>query len=81
MVREGADLTRFPGIGEGIAAAVREIVLTGSTRQARKAARTGGARAGRSQRLSPPRPQARDARLQEAGHRLRGGTERAARER
>jgi DNA polymerase (family 10) len=30
MVREDADLTRFAGIGEGIAAAVREIVLTGT---------------------------------------------------
>lgn len=30
MVREGGDLTRFTGIGEGIAAAIREIVLTGS---------------------------------------------------
>jgi len=30
MVRHGGDLTRFPGIGEGIAAAIREIVLTGS---------------------------------------------------
>jgi DNA polymerase (family X) len=30
MVREGADLTRFAGIGEGIAAAIREIVLTGT---------------------------------------------------
>jgi DNA polymerase (family 10) len=30
MVREGDDLTRFPSIGEGIAAAIREIVLTGS---------------------------------------------------
>jgi DNA polymerase (family 10) len=30
MVREGADLTRFAGIGEGISAAIREIVLTGT---------------------------------------------------
>jgi hypothetical protein len=30
MVREGADLTGFAGIGEGIAAAIREIVLTGT---------------------------------------------------
>jgi DNA polymerase (family 10) len=30
MVREGADLTRFAGIGEGIAAAIREVVLTGT---------------------------------------------------
>jgi DNA polymerase (family 10) len=30
MVREGRDLTGFAGIGEGIAAAIREIVLTGS---------------------------------------------------
>jgi DNA polymerase (family 10) len=30
MVREEADLTRFAGIGEGIAAAIREIVLTGT---------------------------------------------------
>src|SRR5579883_1725249 len=30
MVRDEADLTRFGGIGEGIAAAVREIVLTGT---------------------------------------------------
>src|ERR1043165_1957067 len=29
MVREEADITRFAGIGEGIAAAIREIVLTG----------------------------------------------------
>src|SRR4051794_6918667 len=30
MVRDGADLTRFAGIGEGIAAAIREVVLTGT---------------------------------------------------
>lgn len=30
MVRDEADLTRFGGIGEGIAAAIREIVLTGT---------------------------------------------------
>jgi len=30
MAREGADLTRFAGIGEGIAAAIREVVLTGT---------------------------------------------------
>ena len=30
MVREEADLTRFAGIGEGIAAAIREIVTTGA---------------------------------------------------
>jgi DNA polymerase (family 10) len=30
MVRDEADLTRFAGIGEGIAAAIREIVLTGT---------------------------------------------------
>src|SRR3954453_2953542 len=33
MVREGGDLTRFEGIGEGIAAAIREIVLTGALRK------------------------------------------------
>src|ERR1041384_2919125 len=30
MVRDEADLTRFAGIGEGIAAAIREIVITGT---------------------------------------------------
>ncbi len=30
MVREDSDITRFAGIGEGIAAAIREIVLTGT---------------------------------------------------
>src|SRR5690242_20003739 len=30
MVRDGGDLTGFAGIGQGIAAAIREIVLTGS---------------------------------------------------
>lgn len=30
MVREGADITRFAGIGEGIATAIQEIVLTGT---------------------------------------------------
>jgi len=30
LVREDADLTQFPGIGEGIASAIREIVLTGT---------------------------------------------------
>lgn len=30
MVRDDSDLTQFPGIGEAIAAAIREIVLTGS---------------------------------------------------
>jgi DNA polymerase (family X) len=29
LVREDADLTQFPGIGEAIASAIREIVLTG----------------------------------------------------
>src|SRR3981189_401416 len=29
LVRDDADLTRFPGIGEAIASAIREIVLTG----------------------------------------------------
>ncbi len=33
MVREEADLTRFPGIGDAIAAAIREIVLTGQLRK------------------------------------------------
>jgi DNA polymerase (family 10) len=30
LVREDADLTRFPGIGEAIGGAIREIVLTGT---------------------------------------------------
>jgi DNA polymerase (family 10) len=30
LVRDDADLTRFPGIGEAIAGAIREIVLTGT---------------------------------------------------
>src|SRR5438477_4201954 len=30
LVRDGADLTRYPGIGEAIAGAIREIVLTGT---------------------------------------------------
>jgi DNA polymerase (family 10) len=33
LVREDADLTRFPGIGEAIAGAIREIVLTGRLRK------------------------------------------------
>ncbi|MDP9113784.1 MAG: PHP domain-containing protein, partial [Acidobacteriota bacterium] len=33
LVREEADLTQFPGIGAAIAAAIREIVLTGSLRK------------------------------------------------
>src|SRR6186997_1528587 len=33
MVREGADLTQFPGIGTAISGVIREIVETGSTRQ------------------------------------------------
>src|SRR5436190_2432103 len=33
LVRDDADLTRFPGIGEAIASAIREIVLTGSLRK------------------------------------------------
>jgi DNA polymerase (family 10) len=33
MVREDADLTRFPGIGEAIASAIREIVVTGRLRK------------------------------------------------
>ena len=33
LVREGADLTQFPGIGEAIASAIREIVLTGKLRK------------------------------------------------
>src|SRR5207248_8450917 len=30
LVRDGADLTRYAGIGEAIASAIREIVLTGT---------------------------------------------------
>src|SRR5207248_7787915 len=30
LVRDGEDLTRLPGIGDAIASAIREIVLTGS---------------------------------------------------
>src|SRR5881394_3620620 len=30
LVREDADLTRYAGIGDAIAAAIREIVLTGT---------------------------------------------------
>src|ERR1044072_6037938 len=33
LVREDADLTRFPGIGEAIASAIREIVLSGTLRK------------------------------------------------
>ena len=33
MVRAGDDLTHFPGIGEAIASAIREIVLTGTLRK------------------------------------------------
>jgi DNA polymerase (family 10) len=33
LVREDADLTRFPGIGTAIASAIREIVLTGTLRK------------------------------------------------
>ncbi|HET7537584.1 MAG TPA: PHP domain-containing protein, partial [Candidatus Didemnitutus sp.] len=33
MVRSGADVTRFPGIGKGVAAAVREITLNGTPGQ------------------------------------------------
>ncbi len=33
LVRDDADLTRFPGIGDAIASAIREIVLTGRLRK------------------------------------------------
>src|SRR2546423_6993025 len=33
LVREGADLTQFAGIGEAIASAIREIVQTGTLRK------------------------------------------------
>lgn len=33
LVKDDADLTRFPGIGEAIASAIREIVLTGRLRK------------------------------------------------
>ena len=33
LVREDADLTQFPGIGEAMASAIREIVLTGKLRK------------------------------------------------
>jgi DNA polymerase (family 10) len=33
LVREDTDLTQFPGIGEAIASAIREIVLTGKLRK------------------------------------------------
>jgi DNA polymerase/3'-5' exonuclease PolX len=33
LVREEADLTQFPGIGDAIASAIREIVLTGTLRK------------------------------------------------
>src|SRR5205823_6444817 len=33
LVRADADLTQFPGIGEAIASAIREVVLTGKLRK------------------------------------------------
>jgi DNA polymerase (family 10) len=33
LVRSGTDITRFPGIGKGIAAALREIVFSGDLGQ------------------------------------------------
>src|SRR5881392_3544253 len=33
LVREEVDLTRYAGIGEGIASAIREVVLTGTLRK------------------------------------------------
>ena len=33
LVKEDADLTQFPGVGEAIASAIREIVLTGKLRK------------------------------------------------
>ncbi len=43
LVREDADLTQFAGIGEAIAGAIREIVLTGKTQETGYAARAGPA--------------------------------------
>ncbi|HWE00313.1 MAG TPA: PHP domain-containing protein, partial [Bryobacteraceae bacterium] len=33
LVREGADLTRYAGIGKGISGAIRELIVSGSLRQ------------------------------------------------
>ena len=33
MIRDGKDVTRFPGIGKGIAAALREVVFSGKLGQ------------------------------------------------
>ena len=40
LVREDADLTRFPGIGDAIAAGIPEIVLTGALRKRRSPPKT-----------------------------------------
>src|SRR5436853_3224451 len=36
LVRNGGDLTRYPGIGPAISSVIREIVQTGRLRQAEK---------------------------------------------
>ncbi len=55
LVRDDADLTRFPGIGDAIASAIREIVLTGTLRKLDTLRGRGRAGSGESGRLSASR--------------------------
>src|SRR5579871_2658618 len=60
MVREGADLTQYAGIGEAIAGAIEEIVRTGSLRKLedlRSKAKPEVASIGDYPRLDPKRVQ------------------------
>ena len=65
LVREDADLTQFPGIGEAIASAIREIVLTGKLRKLDTLRGQAAPEVASSRRLSPPRPETRPTHLQE----------------
>jgi DNA polymerase (family X) len=69
LVRDDADLTTFPGIGDAIASAIREIVLTGALR---KLDTLRGQAAGSREvcRLSSSRSQTRLAHIQKVEDRI-----------
>ena len=71
MVRDQEDLTRFAGIGEAIASAIREIVTDGNSRKTRKTARAGHAGRRQYYQPSPAGSEARAACVQETRNFLR----------
>ena len=81
LVQEEVDLTRYAGIGEAIASAIREVVLTGTLRKLETLARAGEPGARERQPVSAARPQTGAADLQETRDLVSGGTARETRQR